>query len=1419
MENHLFSFMDNVHTDFSDIGAEIEAKLFLDPSAVLMKARVYAEQLTKAVNEKEEIEEMYGIKQHERLYKLHKEEIMITDIYERFDWLRKAGNKAAHEANYGKVEDAIQAHRYLYDISLWFMEVYGDLSFKAPSYKLPKAQANSSVEKEDLQDVLNESLNKMFGEKFEAVLDLVRKNMVENEKEKVVAKVEIDKGTNEVASAEEIVQEEKSTSMLSLIQYLQQHSLEVIDKRSSGGTLWVVGGWELNEILFGLKEHKIYFRYAKKGSRSTQNRPGWFLLNKTKEELYIEHEEVVFSDNLEPEPKNEKKLEPIAKKQVFSIIDAISYTELNDTGLIVPTHLLKKDWGESPLGIFLSKSSSSVLEKIELNTFRSYYVDNREDFFKLMMQLGFLGVQFQGSLANLASFVADQMEGYLKVHNPEQYDLHSLFPIHFRSLFAKNDIKKTKDVNFLPVSSLKWLFKDFEEELLSILKKYDEPIVEEEALPPFLEKENENQTTLAHFPYDKSENDIPQITSKSITDDESELTYRVAEENSNGKLISYHNKELCIPEGLLDEKLTEELFPNCKNVVKQLQNQHIQLFKELPQTLDNIHEKLMAVGVGRVKKFWERLVELAGEDSILQEEAKVAQGEGIEFNDQLIEFSMHFRQRNIKDDNFTSVDALINYLTESGIEKYQDLPVKFNELLVVPRCGRGRIVKFFEQINQNMLRFEEVQKYQNVLETMSNEERERYFFDEFESKIESILKDEAQQKVYKIQERALEMMKVKHKERLQGNYLTLEAIAKLYGVTRERVRQINKKLLERIATLGEHWINEINDQLHNNQFIYNKYLKIEHFSHYLITEYLLIKNVSFLFDDQLLTITDRTAQEKIERHIQKALTEKFQSVLFSEADLKEFVEEQEEYSLYAKYAVHEWITEAVEKQMILKSTNKAQVVEMVMRQYPEGIEIYKKAKELCDKGNQIIPDMFSSDRDFAAIIGRDEFNTVYLWGRGFYIHSSYVSIPYLLIEEIDKKVSEWLQDQHIIMIGKVFKHFEKELVEKNVPNEYALYTLLRQANHDNGVAYPKFPKISNEGEEVKYNSELICEFIKKNGPSVSTEILSNEFVGNLGWKTFTLGWNLSSKEEILQDAYSSYTLAEFYEHLTRGQLKPIADKLLQKLETSAFFQVTGLFNEVESFCRSLGIYSAHLLYGILKNRFQEDFLFPHFPHILKIGAENDSVSMIKIVESYLLEQESEVSREELLDWMTNDVGGSTRTVDIALANSDNIFYYTRGQFGEYVHKDVIGWNEEKALELRKIAMEALESKKDQWFTLVRDVDLEELPHLDIDIFWTETLFIDCLQRDEMFSTFGSFNSIFSKREDGMRSNTDFVEHVLKKEFDGAAKLSELGKFLQKVQYTSDGDLLHETLVEIKDGKAPFVLVGDELILKSLMKIG
>ncbi|MFB1081568.1 YdbC family protein [Jeotgalibacillus sp. JSM ZJ347] len=65
-----------------------------------------------------------------------------------------------------------------------------------------------------------------------------------------------------------------------LFQYLEREGLEYIDKRDKKGVLWILGDSSLENQLSALKEHKLYFCFSEKGSRSTGGRPAWYLTNK-----------------------------------------------------------------------------------------------------------------------------------------------------------------------------------------------------------------------------------------------------------------------------------------------------------------------------------------------------------------------------------------------------------------------------------------------------------------------------------------------------------------------------------------------------------------------------------------------------------------------------------------------------------------------------------------------------------------------------------------------------------------------------------------------------------------------------------------------------------------------------------------------------------------------------------------------------------------------------------------------------------------------------------------------------------------------------------------------------------------------------------------------------------------------------------
>jgi hypothetical protein len=58
--------------------------------------------------------------------------------------------------------------------------------------------------------------------------------------------------------------------------YLQEKGLEVVDKRASGGALWVVGGEELAPLMEELKAKGIAFSLAPQGGRASRHRSAWF---------------------------------------------------------------------------------------------------------------------------------------------------------------------------------------------------------------------------------------------------------------------------------------------------------------------------------------------------------------------------------------------------------------------------------------------------------------------------------------------------------------------------------------------------------------------------------------------------------------------------------------------------------------------------------------------------------------------------------------------------------------------------------------------------------------------------------------------------------------------------------------------------------------------------------------------------------------------------------------------------------------------------------------------------------------------------------------------------------------------------------------------------------------------------------------
>lgn len=189
---YLFDFVKQFSTELANLAKRIEDKMFSEPHASLMQARLYSEHLVKTISKEEELEAVYPLKHAERIHKLYRQNVIEEDLYMKFEWIRKKGNKAAHDVSEVEVADMLQVHKFLFEISVWYMQVYVTYTFEAPAYKLPinVDSDSSSLKEKDMDDLIKPYVDKKLDDMWSEIqrqLDEIRveKEGVENEETNV----------------------------------------------------------------------------------------------------------------------------------------------------------------------------------------------------------------------------------------------------------------------------------------------------------------------------------------------------------------------------------------------------------------------------------------------------------------------------------------------------------------------------------------------------------------------------------------------------------------------------------------------------------------------------------------------------------------------------------------------------------------------------------------------------------------------------------------------------------------------------------------------------------------------------------------------------------------------------------------------------------------------------------------------------------------------------------------------------------------------------------------------------------------------------------------------------------------------------------------------------------------------------------
>ncbi|PER25013.1 sigma factor-like helix-turn-helix DNA-binding protein [Bacillus cereus] len=1421
----LFSFLQPKYKKLADVAEALEKQVYNDVPSALSKARLFAEKLAKYVMEMEDINIYYEMKHVEVIHKLYREGILNEEMHFRFEWIRKMGNKAVHEANFGSVEDALKAHKLTYDLAVWFMELYGDVNFKAPVYESPKAATEQTVNTDEIKQTVAEtvekSLEKTLEAKFREMQETLLKLAQEQQKEKEVVpvvteqkaqepvieeKTPVKEEVQEPAIKEKTPEKEETTDTeileedFDLMSYLQSHDIEIIDKRSAGGSLWLIGGWELKEVLDPLKTRKIYFRYTAKGGRVTKRKPAWFLMGSyndgPKKKESASKKEVEESKQVDVPKEIEQEKEKEVVQQV------VEKREVNDQQLIVPSRLFEvcmNEYEESPVYTFGEHFHLDTFGEMKEDHLREWYRKDKQAFYDLAIQLWFLGCEYQGNLAKLVNLPHEQERVLIEVHTTQTEALSEKFPQHLTELFAKFGVRNIKQLNGLPVFAVRWLTAEAFDEFLGCLKR-EESDTDDESPSSSVEENIQN------------ENEV-----------EEEL------QNEDGIIVCMGTECLTISIDMKDTMITTELITGCNNFINQLKETFgVHTIGELPKDILPLREQMQGVGPKVIEKFFKQLEDLGQcKEKEVIVELIGTQGEEVLLNGERIAIPSSLQEESLEYGDFLSCPSLVEKLYEAGIHQYKQLPFDLMELRKFQGVGELVLKRFLQHLKEKIEVAEKRAQEESFYATMTADERVQYETDQLKEMLQHMLETGSIHTKLRINEKALEIMSERYEGTLNGKRPTLEETAQNHEVTRERIRQIVKKTVGKIRTKAGVWFQLFQNKLEaNKNFMENEIFSEGTFCEYLILEMLESEDIYLCFDNQFFTTLTRTELQDFDRQISNIFSERLKGKLLEKEQYEEMIEnvavELEVSPFIVRNTCNEMMRQTDQNQYVLAKAKKIDVAEIVLRQFPNGAEVYKEYEMLNEMANAIMPNSFHGERDFPAICTRDESSdTIYLWGRGIYIHSSFVKPNIELIETIAKEAANKLEKKPVITVTYLYDQYEDVLLENNVTTEYALYTLLRHYG-SNLIALPKYPKIIQIGDTGSIrNADLLRDFIRSKGNQVSTKELRDEFRINRGWKPFTVDFTLSSTKDIIQSDYGYCTLLEFYDHISESVLEPIRLHIEGKMNSLNHIQISGLFKEFESYCIANGIRTSYELYHLLRARYEDRFVFPRYPHIVKHASDLNDISITSLVEAYILEQGYEVSREEVLDWLINEVGARENALDIALQKSERILYYTRGLYAEYVHEMTIGWNAEKQLILKNTVLDVLAKEQqinDKNFILAEQCLFENLPKLDEGLSWTIDLFVDCLKRDGEFILLGSRGIIIVPRTSSIQSETDFIQYILVKEFGGSAKMRDVKKKLMQYGFSADGELLFETETLLAEGKAPFVQIGDEIISKHLVEV-
>ena len=452
-----------------------------------------------------------------------------------------------------------------------------------------------------------------------------------------------------------------------------------------------------------------------------------------------------------------------------------------------------------------------------------------------------------------------------------------------------------------------------------------------------------------------------------------------------------------------------------------------------------------------------------------------------------------------------------------------------------------------------------------------------------------------------------------------------------------------------------------------------------------------------------------------------------------------------------------------------------------------------------------------SERNIYAYIERSP--DLLLWDRGTYIHRIHVTIPIMLITEIENDILCRINnDIPYISISGIFDLFKAKLVAAAIPSESALYSCLRESNNLL-LDYPYYPYVTKRGISVQRKPIplMVESFVLEQNKTVTWEQIRDFAVKRLCLNEIVFMANyFSNIPNLLRVNKGKYVHLQQLE-LEEEKLIPIIDHLNSLLRIYPHVSVAKLFNDKRVTCRMIGVTTSMLLFSLLQIFFADQFDLSKYPLIRQKHSESlkDRVcGFAAEVITYILSKKGPCRFTELYEHYVDGLGYENRSV-YNVQYDKNILHYSEGMI---VHLASLGWSAERQIELESIAAShlndrAIAGKAFGLASHLYEYMFEHLPQLPEQILWTPTLIVELLSQGGNYRIIGTQRNAFVSIPNVYRIETldDLLYFILEKEYDGAAKLDIFSTNMRDI------GILKKKLTPIMLGIESKVMIDGDII--------